>query len=129
MISAREVTKVAVLQNMNPWTTEPEWCLPPFFWQRAAPFKGYEVYPLGAQVGMPIKKCHESSLTVMANRDDTPLEYCTGYAYGEGTYTRHSWVVHQGDKILLETTPAKFEEYFGVVLTSEEFEQFKEMMA
>jgi hypothetical protein len=122
------VQKAEVISNINPFCDEPEWCLPPGFWIRAEPMTGYSVYALGKQVGLPARKCHTSVIRIMDNREDTPLECCTGYAYSSGYWTRHSWVVNRGDMVLLEPTPATFALYYGVILDGVEFEQFKEMM-
>lgn len=91
----------------------------------------FTVYPLGRQIGLRIRQCHTSSIRIMEAREDTPLELCTGYVYDIETmvWTRHSWAIHKKDKILLESTPFTFNQYFGVVLTGVEFQQFKEIIA
>lgn len=125
-------TKDTLLSKVSVCESEPFWCLPPQFWDRARVFDGYTVYPLGDQVGMPVRKCHTSSLKILdVDLSDQPgviLEYATGYAESEGIWYRHSWIVNQNEKILLETTPNTFIAYFGVVLTQKELGEFREMM-
>lgn len=110
---------------------EPEWCLPPRFWSRAAPFFAYTVFPLGWRVDLPIRKCHFSAIRVFregAKIEESDLSIATGYAYTEGKWFRHSWVVNQPDYTLLECTPIEFDKYFGVVLTKLESQQFAEII-
>lgn len=111
---------------------EPYWCLPPRFWKRAKIFKGYTVYPLGAVVGLPVRKCHDSSLSVIASGhglEGADLELATGHAYSNGHWFRHSWVVNRPDMTLLECAPVQFDAYFGVILTKRELWEFRDMLA
>jgi hypothetical protein len=125
------LTQTEILGRLNIFDDEPEWCLPPKFWDRSSALTGYTVYPLGSRVSFPIRQCHISALKVVAEgvAVGEKLEYGTGYAQYKEHWTRHSWVIHRNDKILLEVTPNTFDQYFGVILTDLELEQFKEIIA
>jgi hypothetical protein len=125
------LTQTKILGKINFFDEEPEWCLPPDFWDRSSALKGYTVFPLGSKVSFPIRQCHISALDVVTNwvAIGEKLEYGTGYAQYKEHWTRHSWVIHRNDMVLLEVTPNTFDQYFGVILTDTELEQFKEIIA
>ena len=124
------LTQTEILGKINFFDEEPEWCLPPNFWDRSSALKGYTVFPLGSRISFPQRQCHISALIVVAEGAAVgeKLEYCTGYAQYKEHWTRHSWVIHRKDMILLEVTPNTFDQYFGVILTDIELKQFKEII-
>lgn len=110
---------------------EPEWCLPPQFWERAVPMTGYTALLLGRRLDMPHRQCHFSAIQVYRagqSVKECSLEMVTGYAYSSEKWFRHTWVRNPPDKTLLECTPTQFEGYLGVVLTSLESQQFAEIL-
>lgn len=111
--------------------SDPHWCLPPRFWKRAAIFEGYDVYPVGNRMGWPVRECHVLSLRLVANNQcsDVDLDVCTGHGFSEGLWFRHTWVVNEAEKTILECSPIHpFEVYFGIILTKEEQQQFGEIL-
>lgn len=120
-----------ILSGLSQLDYEPEWCLPPKFWERAGSMSGYTATPLGNTVGLPYRQCHRSSFLVYLRGKSVPgcsLRVATGYAYSEGYWFRHTWVVNPPDKTLLECTPVIFEGYCGVILTHREALQFALLM-
>lgn len=110
---------------------EPEWCLPPKFWERAEAMTAYTTIPLTRSVDLPHRKCHFSSILVYRTSHavvECQLEIVTGYAFSTGKWFRHTWVINPADSMLLECTPTVFDTYFGVRLTKIEAEQFAEIL-
>ncbi len=84
-------------------------------------FRWYEVKNMGKY--FPVRQCHKSCVRIVeASKNITKLNICTGWAFDKKlkVWTRHSWVIHPDDKVLLEPTPFKRDEYFGVILTDKE---------
>lgn len=124
--------KAAILTNLSQFDQpEPEWCLPPRFWERAELMSAYQALPLGRRVDLPHRKCHFSAIRVYRMSKavaECSLEIVTGYAFAEGKWFRHSWVVNPPDFILLECTPTQFDSYFGARLTQLESQQWAEII-
>jgi hypothetical protein len=60
-------------------------------------------------------------------KDEQKLaQYATGFGFyrlpSTNHWARHSWIVNQVDKIILEPTPNYFDIYVGVILTKEELD-------
>lgn len=123
--------KDEILANLNRFDNgKEEWCLPPMFWLRAEEMTGYAVFPFGNHFELPVRYCHTTSIFIVegGKKIGIPVEYCTGYACSNGIWCRHSWVINDEEKTLLEPTPNRYDKYYGVVLDGVEFEEFKEMM-
>ncbi len=124
--------KTTILTNLNQFDQpEPEWCLPPRFWERAELMSAYQALPLGRRVDLPYRKCHFSAIKVYRTSkavSECSLEIVTGYAFTEGKWFRHSWVVNPPDFVLLECTPTMFDAYFGARLSHLEARQWSEII-
>lgn len=53
---------------------------------------------------------------------------CTGYGFADGLWFRHTWVVNEAEKTILECTPNTLCPYFGIILTKEEQQQYGEIL-
>jgi hypothetical protein len=124
--------KSTILTKLSQFdSSEPEWCLPPKFWERAFSFSCETIFPLGVMQDFLHRKCHPLSIRVYQTAKSVPdcdVHIATGYAFSSGLWFRHTWVVNPADKTLLECTPTKFDEYYGVCLSHKECGEFIEIL-
>ena len=66
-------------------------------------------------------QCHRNSAILYEQKSTWKI--ASGYALFEGRWVQHSWII-DAYKRVGETTPIKFEKYYGYILTKKESKVF-----
>ena len=91
--------------------------------------KGFLFQPHGMEhVKMEPSKCHRNSATFWKNYTEKKgfgrIKIATGWALLDNIWRQHSWIYFADDKNIIETTPNRWDNYFGSLLTDDEAEEF-----